>query len=861
MGVAVDPGDRAPGDGFLVLWLGGPGRWEPAVQAELDAAGVRVEDSGLDVLVERAGLRAPDLVVLTGAAASAPKSVIGRLANSHPACTVPVVAIGSSESARPKARARFGLVAQLDREASPKEIAKHLVALLRGLSRRPAKWRIKAGRADVLAIAQRFGRNTRSGLLTAKGAGAIAFDRSVGVAPAPEMLVSAIAREDVQHLTFYERAPGQIRILEEAPKEDETAPPLDGARVLVIDGKLDRAQKMAVRFEAAGAQARAIGLDRAAIIGARSLDPTLIVVAAPALAMAACEPLWIEPRLSSASLLLLSENALSAPPQMFLSTVAELCALEAGVRKRLESGVAIAERLSSLGMARWLKVLGKCKHNVTFRVFAASGRGRVDIRDGRVRGAAFRPSDTRMAMVEGRAAVDTLLALPFGRVLAGSPEALKKLEGVKTSRKVSMIGRITGPNEPSSSPVPDRHGKGLVAQELVAPARVPTPVDGLAPIKKPAREPTTRPPPPIASHSEDDYGEQARLKEPEVVSFREDDFEAPTRNYTASAMEDLRAELRTAAKVSETPVRQAHPSPNPRVTPSPVPARTPAARTTPSPVPSRRPSSSPPSRPKYESGPPTSRPRKSSSSPPNVSPLPEPILKPHPIPAPEPEKPKSTGSPIWFVAGIALALGVGGYAAWQLSSAGPGDPDAPAETLTPGETVSHAPTEDPLGEEPTAEEPTAEEPVEDPAGEDPVEEPPADDPPEDPVVQVPPTDASVDRLIEQTIESARARDYAQSEVYARQALARSPEHAMAAYRLGVALYRQQQHEEALTWAQRSTEWDPSEPRAHSIQGDIYMRTGRFRSAATAYQAAVDLEQNYGPALRGLERLRQRGVID
>jgi hypothetical protein len=38
-----------------------------------------------------------------------------------------------------------------------------------------------------------------------------------------------------------------------------------------------------------------------------------------------------------------------------------------------------------------------------------------------------------------------------------------------------------------------------------------------------------------------------------------------------------------------------------------------------------------------------------------------------------------------------------------------------------------------------------------------------------------------------------------------------------------------------------------------------MRVGRFETAADAYRAALAVERNYGPAVRALERLRERGV--
>lgn len=818
---AVEGGERAPGEGFLVLWLGGPGAWEPRVHALLDAAGVRVEDSGLDVLVERASQRAPDLVVLTGAAGSAPRGVVARLSERHPASSVPVVAIGPPESARPKPKSRYGLVATLDREAAPDVLAKQLVQLLRGLSRRPAKWRIKASRADIPAIAERFAKNARSGLLAARGAGAIAFDERAGVAPPPEVLVTALGR-DVDHLTFHERPPGRIRILEEPARADPTAPPLAGARALVLDATVARATALAAWIEAAGGQARALPLDRAAIAGAKALDPTIVVVSAHGLASEASEPLWTEPRLVDASLLVLSDGAFDAPPALLLEPIADLCGVELGLAARLAREEAVAERLETLGAARWMKVLGRVPHDVTLRVYAAAGRGRIDLSRGRVKGAAFRPSDSRMAMIEGRSAVDALLALPFGRILAGPPDGVARLEGTRGLRKTSVIGQYgETPAEGMRRAPATARPKGLVAEEVVlhTPDRLPRGAEA-AP-SSPPRPVTTRPPP-------------ARPSAAPIDDLADDDFEMPTRNYTADAMAELQAELRSAAMVSE----------------APAPARSRSS----SPPPAKPSSDPPPPRPR--SDPPPAR--ISSRPPPGPAPiaaLPEPLVSPLPPPAPSAPKGPAANT-WWFAAGIALAVAAAAYAGWQLSVETPTvtpavpapRPEArPAPIAPPIAPPTPAPTPAPAPE--VAPEEPAPEPEE--AGAERAVEPGE--------IRLPPPDATADDLVERSAEAARRFAFAESEMHARQALAIAPHHPTAAYRLSVALFRQQRHDEALEWAQRAAEWDPDDPRPRSLQGDLYMRVGRFETAADAYRAALAVERNYGPAVRALERLRERGV--
>jgi len=148
-GVLAKTTDRAPGEGFLVAWVGGPAPWEPELQQRLRAAGVQIDSCALSGLIDRVNHRAPDLVVLSGAAGTAPTSIVADLAHIHPADSVPVVAIGRAAEASPKPRSRFGLVARLDEDAGVETLDKQVRTILRALSRRPAKWRIPSNPQEL----------------------------------------------------------------------------------------------------------------------------------------------------------------------------------------------------------------------------------------------------------------------------------------------------------------------------------------------------------------------------------------------------------------------------------------------------------------------------------------------------------------------------------------------------------------------------------------------------------------------------------------------------------------------------------------------------------------------------------------
>src|SRR5690606_21694222 len=139
--------ERAPGDGYLVLWAGSVEVAERDAQVELRRAGVRVEIAAPEELAERAGGRAPDLIVLGGELGDDPEPSLRALVAQSAA--VPVVALVASADAAPRARGRYGLIARFDRDLAPPKLASQLAVLLEGLSTRPPIWRVSARPGDL----------------------------------------------------------------------------------------------------------------------------------------------------------------------------------------------------------------------------------------------------------------------------------------------------------------------------------------------------------------------------------------------------------------------------------------------------------------------------------------------------------------------------------------------------------------------------------------------------------------------------------------------------------------------------------------------------------------------------------------
>ncbi len=846
---APSTNDRAPGEGFLVLWAGSAEIAERDTQVELRRAGLRVEVVEAAELSARVNERAPDLVVLGGELGEAPEALVAELRGRLPAAAAPVVALAPPRSASPRPRARFGLAARLDRDEAPPALAARIAATIEGLSGRPAVWRTNPKDGDLALVAAKLAASSRCGVLASKESGAIVVDASGKSAPATLPVPVAEAG-------FHERPPGRVRVLQRASRAEETAPSLDGVRVLIVDPDDERRQRMARRLEQTRAEVRTTGVVAQAVHASRAHDPSVIVVASPALASSALSPLWTEPRLSVAPLLVLDGEALDAADAgVLIAEVAALARRELELSRALRDERAVAERLETLGPARWLKLLGRCKHDVTLRVFAALGRVRVDLASGRIQGASFRPAE-QAEVVEGRAAVDVFMALPFGRVLAGPPAALAALEGVSARRKPSVVGRLEHP----SIPAPQSKA-GLVAEEVVVKRTDATKLP-LGASKRPAA------------------GREEAEEEPQRVSLvplgdLADGEDVATSTYAPGTLAELRSTLRPEPEAPTTPP----PGRAAKVRRPPAEEVAPAAALEEIEPPRAGPAE-----------PPRAEAREAPRAP-EVAPAP---AEQGAAPTPAPSAPSKSSNAPWFAAGVALALAVGAWAAWRLhgedarpraTDTGPtiaqgpaadearaapeeassereaAQPEPRGAPEAPGEPAGEAPSEpvaapsEPVAPSEPLEEAAPSEPAAVPTPSEPVEEPAPSTP--EPAASGAP--ASAGQLIAEAIAAAGRRDYALSEAMSRRALELSPRNPRAGYRLAVALFQQQRYDEALRQCDAVSEWDPTDPFPLALRGDILSRRGRFLAAARAYQRALEVDPEFGPAQRSLERLRERGV--
>ncbi|MFK7986127.1 MAG: hypothetical protein AB8I08_08850 [Sandaracinaceae bacterium] len=891
--------DRAPGEGYLIAWSGSLSPAERDAQTALRKDGVRVEQVPAPRLSATVAQRAPDLIVLAQQGEERAK-LVEALAEVHP--YVPVVALTDAADARPQPRARFGMVARLDRDLPLPELTGAIRELLDGFSRRLPRWRVQADLDDIPQVARRAAMAGRSGLLSATGGGAVALDSDGRIGPDPKLFVASLVGIPELELTLYERPPGSVRVFREPPPAAHGD--LTQARVLLVDPDPSRFAPLAEGFlEFEGV--KVVSCTPAALAGERALDPMAIVVSSETLLEPACTPLWEDARFVPGGLLVLEGGALTAPVDSLAAFVAGYAAPERAVVRTLRKGQPVAARLETLGTARWLKVLGQCRNDVTLRVFSAAGRARVDLSEGKIQGASFHLIDRDD--VEGRAAVEMLLRLPFGRVLAGPPASLARFDGMRRARRPSIVGRIV--------PMEVRGGKimsEVVVQHTDATVplfKVPKPVSppgGFDAFEEEEDEATR-------TYSSDAMAELRDKLADDADSEAEPTSPAEEETSVAAARREDAAE--TAPEASD-PSASDPPASDPSV-PKPAMSEPPvAARTSDAPAKKKkkkkakkktaatgakkkatkkRASKRPPGEARSAKANATgsksaASERKSARGNNGTAPAKTTEARPS---LDRVTTEESGGHPmIWVAAVIALALA--GYGVYRLSQADASShPRAPTQepTAVPAGTAPEVPTptvptqvvpDPPPATDPrprpevrdrrvnevpdpppeTVEEPpvAVEEPVETPS-QDPVPEsdpavPPSSD---EPLPPVPTTSAEITERIQASAAAARVRDYARSEALARLVIEASPRNARAAYRIAVASFRQRHFDEALEWASNAETWNPQDPLPVSLRGDIHMRRGNFNRAAVAYREALDIEPQFGPARRQLDRLQARGI--
>ena len=251
------------------VWLGGGG-----TPGDLESTGARVEIASPTSTAKEIAALAPDLVIAGPSARARASDLAVELRSARPAAPLAIVTLGDEGGALEQ---RFGVVGQLALEPAA-TLASRLGAVVDELEA-GAPWAVKIAPKELAGLVARALRGGRAGLLTASDPPiAVALGAGGAIAPPLDALRDRLAKGEA--IAFHERPEGRVAVLSEelAPGP---APSLEGARIALIGSE---AEQKAWTDALAPSGADVHGFEPEGVEGARALDPTLVIVAAPALA-------------------------------------------------------------------------------------------------------------------------------------------------------------------------------------------------------------------------------------------------------------------------------------------------------------------------------------------------------------------------------------------------------------------------------------------------------------------------------------------------------------------------------------------------------------------------------------------------
>jgi predicted O-linked N-acetylglucosamine transferase (SPINDLY family) len=117
-------------------------------------------------------------------------------------------------------------------------------------------------------------------------------------------------------------------------------------------------------------------------------------------------------------------------------------------------------------------------------------------------------------------------------------------------------------------------------------------------------------------------------------------------------------------------------------------------------------------------------------------------------------------------------------------------------------------------------------------------------------------------LLETAIQHHRAGELADAERLYRELLERAPDHAEAAFHLGVLALQSERLDEAVEVLTRATALAPDNAACHANLGEAHRRSGHFPAAVDSLLTAIALNPDLGPPVYNLGRvLHELGAID
>ena len=423
-----------------VLLVGAGERFTPAFQAALGRHRVFVETAELGGVVDSVVVTAPDLVLLMGEAAKdGGASVLQKLAGLSQNFMVPVVVLHDDSELDSKLSAfRHGAAAVLPRSASIDATAEQVARLAREIPEQGTDSQGALGEATLEEFIGALSRQLRSGLansLTPDGTDApdvrLVLGRGRPLAEFLDNFVRRVRRHVVKAEPLRYELGGQANAVADglgaSPPSNAKGPPVERLRVILADDDTPRADAVAQELRSRGVVVVVTDLapNERRLQALRQADPTVLMIGethAHGEGYELLRRIRRDARLRWASLLVVRWDEVwpeqrGAPAiQRLESTLAGLAEPERSLLARAELKTGFDTRLEVTGPARCLRALEACGHALRIRIENPRVELTIDLSDGLVVGAEGRTLDAEAKPLAGVSALSALLVLGSGRV-------------------------------------------------------------------------------------------------------------------------------------------------------------------------------------------------------------------------------------------------------------------------------------------------------------------------------------------------------------------------------------------------------------------------------------------------------------
>lgn len=427
-----------------ILLVGSPDPFHEALVASVESHGYYVETAEAADAMRTALVAAPDLVILTGAAAAdtSGSSLLHQIGNNAATATLPVALLSDDAALGARMKAlHAGALAVISRSASVHDMAAQIEQLAMGVTQSEPGTGQQLGEASLDELVAMFSQEVRNGILSVSAGDGAQARFVLREGRSVKNAIEGFLKELQPHLSAtqspikyeFEASPKErLNLLDDAmfdspgdaALERSARSVLRGRRIMLIERNPAHADAVAQELRNDGAQVvvtdgQGVGLDRAL-----GLDPELAIVEEKGLstwAYPVVQRLRKHPRLRWVSLLVVPwaefwpAGAVTPNMDRLAKAARKLLAPDAELAERAQIEESFDTRLEIAGPSRMLRALAQTPTPVHITVRGAELVVELDVAEGLVVGAeAVRVGqDTRY---EGLSAIAGLLLMGSGRV-------------------------------------------------------------------------------------------------------------------------------------------------------------------------------------------------------------------------------------------------------------------------------------------------------------------------------------------------------------------------------------------------------------------------------------------------------------